>query len=208
MVVRGTLGRLGFAAMVLPLLAACGNAAAQAKRGPQSIAVQPAEVAGLSRCSQSGSPEAVVKALRDGGDDYGADGLAGNWSDDQAKGGNDGYMVGYAASPSDCLRIFGSYATAAINDLHNKWVVNFVVAFSTRSQAEAAWTERARYLQNFSYTAGKGTGLGDTSVVIDEYPPQWFAAWSKGSSYSILATNYDAATATKLAKTVAARMNQ
>jgi hypothetical protein len=193
------------AAVVLPMLAACSSAAS-IKRGPQAIALQQAEVSGLSRCSQSGSPEAVVKALRDSGDTANADRVAGSWSETQ--GGNDAYLIGYAASPSDCPRIFGSYATGAINDLEGKWVVNFVVAFSTRSQAEAAWTERARYLQNFSYTAGKGTGLGDTSVVIDEYPPQWFAAWSKGSSYSILATNYGAPTATKLARTVAARMNQ
>jgi hypothetical protein len=147
-----------------------------------------------------------VRALRDSGDNADADQVAGSWSEGQ--GGNDAYLIGYAASPSDCPRIFGSYATGAINDLGGKWVVNYVVAFSTSSQAEAAWTERARYLQNFSHTIGKGTGLGDTSVVIDEYPPQWFAAWSKGSSYSILATNYDAATAKTLAMTVAARMTQ
>jgi hypothetical protein len=199
---------MGFAAVVLPLIAACGSAAAPVKRGPQAIAVQPAEVGGLSRCAQSGPPDAVVKALRDGGDSDGADGLAGNWSDDQGKGANDAYVVGYAASPSDCLRIFGSYATGAINGLHNKWAVNFVVAFSNSSQAQSAWTQRAQYLQNFENTIGKSTGLGDNAVVIDAYPPQWFAAWSKGSSYSILATNYDAATAKTLAAKVLARMNQ
>jgi hypothetical protein len=199
---------MGFAAVVLPLLAACGSAAAQAKRGPQAIAVQQAEVGSLSRCPQSGRPDAVVRALRDIGDKDGADRLAENWGDDQGKGGNDAYVVGYAASPSDCLRIFGSYATGAINDLSNKWLVNYVVVFTNPSEAQAVWIKRAQYLQNFSLTIGKGTGLGDSSAVIDEYPPQWFAAWSKGSSYSMLATNYDAPIASKLATKVAARMNQ
>lgn len=170
------------------------------------MAVQQAEVSGLSRCPQSGSPDAVVRALRDGGDTAGADQLAGNWSDDQDKGGHDAYVVGYAASHSDCLRIFGSYGSGAISALQNKWVVNYVVAFSNSGQAKATWAHRANYLRNFSRTVGKSTGLGDNSVVIDEYPPQWFAAWSKGSSYSVLATNYDAPTAGALANKVAARM--
>jgi hypothetical protein len=194
------------AAVVPLMLAACGGAAGSGKRNPQDMAVQQAEVTGVSRCSQSGSPDAVVRALRDGGDSAGADELAGNWSDDQAAGGHDAYIVGYAASPSDCLRIFASYGTGAISNLQNKWVVNYVVAFSNSGQAQATWTHRATYLQNFDHTVGKSTGLGDNSVVIDAYPPQWFAAWSRGSSYSVLATDYDASTASKLAAKVAARM--
>jgi hypothetical protein len=149
-----------------------------------------------------------VRALRDSGDSAGADELAGNWSDDQGRGGVDAYVVAYAASPSDCLHIFGSYGSAAINDVQNKWVVNYVVAFSSGSQAKATWAHRASYLQNFDHTIGKSTGLGDTAVVVDAYPPQWFAAWSKGASYSVLATNYDASIASKLATKVAARMHQ
>ncbi len=170
------------------------------------MAVQQAEVSGLSRCPQSGSPDAVVRALRDGGDTAGADELAGNWSDDKDKGGHDAYVVGYAASQSDCLRIFGSYGSGAISDLQNKWVVNYVVAFSNSGQAQATWAHRASYLQNFDHTIGKSTGLGNNSVVVDAYPPQWFAAWSKGSTYSVLATNYDASIGSKLATKVAARM--
>jgi hypothetical protein len=199
---------MGFAAVVLPLLAACGSAAAPVKQGPQAIAVQPAEVGSLSRCPQAGAPDAVVRALRDGGDGGGADELASNWSDDQGRGGREAYVVAYAKSPSDCLHIFGSFGSAAINDLQNKWLVNYVVTFSSASQAQANWAHRASYLQNFDHTIGKSTGLGDNAVVVDAYPPQWFAAWSKGSSYSVLATNYDAPTATTLATKVAARMHQ
>ena len=195
-------------AAVLPVLAACGGTTGAAKRTLQDVAVQKGEVTGLSLCPQSGSPDAVVARLRDGGDSNGADELAGNWSDDQGRGGRAAYVVAYAASPSDCLHIFGSYGSAAINDLQNKWLVNYVVSFSSDSQAQANWAHRASYLQNFDHTIGKTTGLGDNAVVIDAYPPQWFAAWSKGSSYSILTTNYDAATARKLATLVAARMTQ
>jgi len=196
------------AVAVLPILAACGGAASPAKQSPQDMAVQQADVNGVSRCPQSGLPDAVVRALRDSGDSAGADELAGNWSDDQGRGGVDAYVVAYAASPSDCLHIFGSYGSAAINDLQNKWVVNYVVAFSSASQAKATWANRASYLQNFDHTIGKSTGLGDTAVVVDAYPPQWFAAWSTGASYSVLATNYDASIASKLATKVAARMHQ
>ncbi len=205
-ITRDAFGRMVCAAVVLSMLAACGGAAGPGKRSPQDIAVQQAEVRGVSRCSQSGSPDAVVRALRDGGDSAGADELAGNWGDSQAAGGHDAYVVGYAASPSDCIRIFGSYGSGAISTLQNKWVVNYVVAFSNNGQAQAAWTDRATYLQNFDRTVGKSTGLGDNSVVIDAYPPQSFAVWSKGSSYSVLATNYDASIASKLATKVAARM--
>ena len=147
-----------------------------------------------------------MRALHDGGDTSGADSLAGNWSDDQGRGAVDAYIVAYAASPGDCLHIFGSYGSAAINDLQSKWVVNYVVAFPSASQAKANWARRASYLQNFDNTVGKSTGLGDNAVVLDAYPPRWFGAWSKGAWYSVLATNYDAPTARTLAAKVAERM--
>lgn len=192
---------------VPPMLAACGGPAAAFKLGPEAIAIQQAEVSGLSRCSQSGPPDAVVRALRDSGDTNGADELAGNWSDDQGRGGQNAYVVGYATSSSDCLPIFGSFGSGA-GSVQNKWIVNYIVTFSSDSKARANWAQRAAYLQNFSHTTGKSTGLGDNAVVIDGYPPQWAAFWSSGSSYSILATNYDAPTARTIAAKVAARMTK
>ena len=188
------------------MLASCGGSAEGGKRSPQDLAIQRADVTGLSRCSQSGSPDAVVQTLRQSGNSADADHLAGYWADDRARGGHEAYLVGYAASPGDCLRILGAFGTGAIRSLQTRWVVNYVVAFPGSPQAKAAWADRATYLQNFSYTAGKTTGLGDNSIVLDGYQPQWYAVWSKGSSYAVLATNSDASIATRLASQVAARM--
>lgn len=195
-------------AAVLPVLAACGGTTGAAKRTLQDVAVQKGEVTGLSLCPQSGSPDAVARALREGGSGDGADRVASTWSDDRGAGGQEAYIVGYAASASDCLRIFASYGTGAIDTLTNKWVVNYVVAYRDDRAAQAKWAQRASYLQNFENTTGKSTGLGDHATVLDAYPGQWYAVWTEGSSFSVLATNYDAPAATTLATHVAARMHQ
>ena len=52
---------------------------------------------------------------------------------------------------------------------------------------------------------GTSTGLGDHSITLTTFG-LWVAIWTKGSSYSVLVTNYGVPIASDLAEKVAGRM--
>ncbi len=187
------------------------GSAGLAQHSAQDIALQTSDVTGLSRCSQSGSPDGVVQALRSSGYTQGADRLARSWQDAKANGARDGYVVAYLASANDCPRIFGVYGDSYTPQ--GNWVFSYVVVFSNASQAQAAWkagiyfpTPPESELKLVGGAWGQSTGLSDNAFTEPLIGGGWMAAWSKGSSFSVLVTNYGPLTTSQLAGKVAARM--
>ena len=195
----------------LAAIAGCGGPGGPgnvAQRSAQDIAVQSADVKGLVRCSQSGKPDAVIQTMRTGNDSHDAGQLSTAWDIATTNGGRDGYLVGYAASTADCGQYL--FGPMPLETLQDRWVFNFVVVFSSDREAQAAWETGLLFgspdqLGSLGATVGSTTGFGDHSLVGTGAIP-WLGIWTKGSSYSALATNYGAPTATQLAKTVAGRM--
>ena len=197
--------------VAIAVLSACGAPGPLSGLGERSaidIAVQSSDVSGLQRCPQSGKPDEVVKAIRDAGDIQSADDLANRWQDANSNGGQDGYVVGYAASVADCVPyVFNSHEMSLPS---GKIVFSFVVVFSSSTQAQAAWNAGTfggtpSQFKSFGGTVGNGTGLGDNSATI-EFSGTWSAIWAKGSACAMLQTSYGPDTATQLAKTVSGRM--
>jgi hypothetical protein len=203
-------GRIVSLVLGLSVVAGCGAGPVQlGQRSAEDIAVQAADVSGLTRCAQSGSPDDVGKALRSAGDTAGAERLASSWTDAKASGGQSANFVGYTASPSDCLEIMSSQTD--VSNVQGMWVASYVIVFSTDSQAQAAWKAgiyggTPDQFRGFGGTVGNTTGLGDNSETINTPSSGWTAIWTKGSSYSALATNFGPLTAQQLASKVNQRM--
>jgi hypothetical protein len=204
------MARLALALVGLAVFTAggCSSAASNpAHRGAQSIAVQNTEVAGLVRCTQSGMPPDVIKAMQSN-DPEDARQLQASWDIATTNGALGGYYVAYAASVTECNEyLFGSQP---IDKLHDEWLANYVVVFSTDKQARAAWVSGLLFpspdeLHAMGATVGSNTGLGENAVVGTTDNP-WLAIWSKGSSWSWLFTNLGPAKGLTVAKTVSARM--
>jgi hypothetical protein len=196
--------------LALVLVWACGGPGPLngiGQRSAKDIAIQSSDVPDLKLCPQSGTPDVVAHAVNvNGGDSGQADQVAKGWADAKANGGRDVYVVGYAASTSDCLPyVFGSSGTTP-----DMIVYNVVLTFNSSSEALAAWKAGTVYgtpsqFASASGTSGKDTGLGDNSVTA-QFSGLWIGAWAKGSSYSFLGTTYGPLTAMKLAKSVDGRM--
>lgn len=206
-----TWSRLALTSLWLAAIAGCGGPGGPgnvAQRNAQDIAVQSADVKGLVRCSQSGKPDAVIQLMRNGNDRGDAEALSTSWDIATTNGGRDGYWVGYAASSADCDQyLFGASPTGTLQD---RWVINYVVVFSSDKEAQAAWKSGLfigdpDQLRSQGATVGSSTGLGEYSL-IGSAGGGWLGIWSKGSSYSVLGTNYEPQLATQLAKTISGRM--
>lgn len=205
------MARLALALVGLAVITACSGSSAVTNpvhRGAQSIAVQNAEVAGLVRCTQSGKPPDVIKAMQDSNDPEDARQLQTSWDIATTNGALGGYYVAYAASVTDCNEYL--FGPTPIDNMRDGWLANYVVVFSSDKQARAAWVSGLLFpspdeLHAMGATVGSDTGLGENAVVGTTDNP-WLAIWSTRSSWSWLFTNLGPAKGLTTAKTVNGRM--
>ena len=205
------MARLALALVAIAVIMGCGGSSPAANpghRSAQRIAVQNAEVTALTLCSQSGKPDTVIKAMRDGNDSRDAKELQTSWDIATSNGALEGYYVGYAASAADCSDYL--FGPMPIEQLHGGWLLNYIVVFSKAKEAQAAWKSglflpSPDELHAMGATVGASTGLGDNAVVGTTDNP-WLAIWSTGSTYSVLLTSLGPASGLQLAQEVTRRM--